>query len=120
MKSYIDKTPKFTKDQLVFIVDVMITAAMSSIDVAILGDYPKEKLSAVEDGILEKLCWDLSILCYQTTGEAIGCCDVLTSFNLDKFISKCFKSQKFRDNKDASTKMAKKFVNELFEDYLKD
>ena len=120
MINYIDKTPKFTRDQLIFIADVMIAAAVDAIDVA----HPKNSGAPQNDfnqhvgGIINKISWDLSILYAQITDDGIGCSDVTAMLKLDDFLNDCCDSQRKRDAKTLTTKIATKYVDELFKDYL--
>ena len=116
MKAYLKTSQKFTKEQLIFIVDVMITSALEAVySVASITDAWGDILCAknAEFGIKEKLGFDLSILYAQITNDGIGCQDVMTITNMEGIIDNC------KDKDINTTKIATKFVNALFKEYLK-
>jgi hypothetical protein len=106
MKAYQKTSQKFTKEQLIFIVDVMITSTLEAIQSSMVLPYFRE-------GIKEKLGFDLSILYAQITNDGIGCQDVMTITNMEEIIDN------YKDEDINTTKIATKFVNTLFKEYLK-
>jgi hypothetical protein len=117
MKKYSKKFPKFTRDQLIFIVEVMITSAIGAVDASRpdVSDMPQNIFNAMIQGILEKIGFDLSILYAQITGDGIGCCDVREMTRIDDIIEYFADHPKKKIN---TKQMATKFVDELFEKYL--
>ena len=119
MKAYSKKEPKFTKAQLIFVVDVMITSAIDAVDASFpcnksSHDIPKIIFDGIVNGVIEKLGFDLSIFYAQITGDGIGCCDVMEMTKMDCYLDV---EKKKKVNTD---KIATKFVDELFKDYLSD
>lgn len=106
MKAYPKTSQKFTKEQLIFIADVMITSALEAIQCHVF-------LYGAREGIKEKLGFDLSILYAQITNDGIGCQDVMTITNMEEIIDN------YKDEDINTTKIATKFVNALFKEYLK-
>jgi hypothetical protein len=118
MKAYPKTSQKFTREQLIFIADVMIASAIDSIDSCDISSDKREIFCAMIEGVKEKLGFDLAILFAQITDDGIGCCDVMSITNVEKVIAN------YIDHEDNpvevnTTKIATKFVNTLFKDYLK-
>ena len=117
MKKYPKKSAKFTREQLIFIVEVMINSAIGAVDCnrPDVMDIPQNVFNTLIQGILEKIGFDLSILYAQLTGDGIGCCDVREMTRIDDVIEYFADHPKKKIN---TNKMATKFVDELFEEYL--
>jgi hypothetical protein len=111
MKAYPKTSQKFTKEQLIFIADVMITSALDALQSVDSSSYPIIR-DLWGDGIKEKLGFDLSILYAQITNDGIGCQDVMTITNMEELIDN------YKDEDINTTKIATKFVNALFKEYL--
>lgn len=112
MKAYSKQEPKFTRAQLIFVVDVMITSAVESID-----SFPlmsTNKFKEMVNGVKEKLGFDLSILYAKITEDGLGCCDVMEMTDMESVLADFIDE----DKKVNTTKIATKFVDELFNDYL--
>ena len=115
MKAYSKKEPKFTKAQLIFVVDVMITSAIDAIDASLpyKRDIPKNIFDGMVNGIKEKLGFDLSIFYAQITGDGIGCCDVMEMTKMDCYLD-VEKKKKVNTNK-----MQTRLVKGWFRNILK-
>jgi len=124
MKAYPKTSQKFTREQLIFIADVMIASAIDSVDACNMSSDTIEIFRATIEGVKEKLGFDLSILFAQITGDGIGCCDVMSITNMEEVIANYIDHIDHIDHEDNpvkvnTTKIATKFVNTLFKDYLK-
>jgi hypothetical protein len=116
MKAYSKKEPKFTRAQLIFVVDVMITSAIDAIDASLpfKGDISRNNFDGMVNGIKEKLGFDLSIFYAQITKDGIGCCDVMEMTDMENVLADFIDE----DKKVNTTQIATKFVNDLFKGYL--
>jgi len=124
MKAYSKKEPKFKRAQLIFVVDVMITSAIDAVDAFLpynksSHDIPKIIFDGMVNGIKEKLGFDLSIFYAQITGDGIGCCDVMEMTKMEDALCDFAKLRIERKGLNTN-KIATKFVDELFKDYLSD
>ena len=118
MKAYPKTSQKLTREQLIFIADVMIASAIDSVDACNMSSDKREIFCAMIEGVKEKLGFDLSILFAQITGDGIGCCDVMSITNMEEVIVN--RSYRLYNPAEVNTtKIATKFVDTLFEDYLK-
>ena len=121
MKAYSKKEPKFKRAQLIFVVDVMITSAIDAIDSSLpfKGYISRNNFDGIVNGIKEKLGFDLSIFYAQITGDGIGCCDVMEMTKMEDALWDFAKLRIERKGLNTN-KIATKFVDELFKDYLSD
>jgi len=122
MKAYSKKEPKFTKAQLIFVVDVMITSAIDAVDASFpcnksSHNIPKIIFDGIVNGVIEKLGFDLSIFYAQITGDGIGCCDVMEMTKMEDILWD-FARGRIEQPSINTNKIATKFVDELFKDYL--
>jgi len=121
MKAYSKKEPKFTRAQLIFVVDVMITSAIDAVDASLPYNksIPKIIFVGMVNGIKEKLGFDLSIFYAQITGDGIGCCDVMEMTKMEDILGD-FARKRIEQPEINTSKIATKFVDELFKGYLYD
>lgn len=121
MKAYSKKEPKFTRAQLLFVVDVMITSAIDAIDASLpfKEAISKEIFYGMVNGIKEKLGFDLSIFYAKITEDGLGCCDVMEMTKMEDVLWDVTK-RRIESTEINTTKIATKFVDELFKDYLSD
>jgi len=119
MKPYPKNLTRFSKEQLIFIVEVMITSAIDAVDSSRPEniDMPKSVSNTMFSGILEKLGFDLSIFYAKITNDGIGCSDVLEMTRMEDILEKFADTPKSIKNVDTNS-IATSFVEELFKDYL--
>jgi hypothetical protein len=133
-------TKRFDKAQLEFIVEVMITSCIDTIE-AYLPQTPSEAKTwpcagwfpYMYQGCLESLGWNLSILYAQVSGDGMGTQDALAVVGLENHLDKFIKTRTSKNWKGFkvgekicpidTAKLAREFVKECFEknpdDYLK-
>ena len=126
------KGKKFTKSQLVFIVEAILCSAFDSVDGQLppcvsKEEYEKNKdgIGSYFDGIREQVGMSLSVLYAQLTGDGMASCDALSIINYDKELD-LFIAKRLQDSNsecpDAHS-LAICFVKECFDklkdDYLK-
>jgi len=104
---------RFSKEQLRFVVEVMITSAIEVIDHVISTDPDIEDLISSRESVAETLGFNLSILYAQITGDGMGCSDVLQETGLFDII-KDFSIRKIKEEDIDVSSIAKKFVEDNF------
>ena len=115
------KGKKFTREQLEFIVEVMLTSAVDQVSCVAdpCSKCPNDYIETCIAVVSEKVGWDLSILYAQLTDDGMGTGDAMDTCGITEFLENFVRELK--DNPSmripSCRKMAKKFVKDVFADY---
>ena len=129
-------TRKFDREQLVFMVDVILCSAMDRIGSSLPDEVPldeyyehEKEIEAWINSAIETAGMGMAVLCAQLTGEGLGIGDALDIIGFDMFV-RDFKIERLNPNWEGlkagelhtpdCRSLAEKFVNEVFKEYLED
>lgn len=120
---------KFTKKQVLFMVEVALSAACDRIDSCIPSciskdeyEKNKESIDSYIHGAIETAGMNIAIIYAQLTDDGIGIGDAITLIKFDKVIERFVKSRlkhgELKNDYPNCEKLAKKYVEFVFDDYF--